>query len=71
MAIPMSPSQVLHKRSAIFFHQTQKDGVMFQGEDRREFWLRAEERNRNNAQKLKNLGMTNYEAVELYKRYLY
>jgi glucosamine-6-phosphate deaminase len=71
MAIPMSPSQVLRKRSAIFFHQTQKDGVMFQGEDRREFWLRAEERNRNNAQKLKNLGMTNYEAVELYKRYLY
>jgi len=55
----------------IFFHQTQKDGVMYQGEDRREFWLRAEERNRNNAQKLKNLGMTNYEAVELYKRYLY
>jgi len=44
---------------------------MYQGEDRREFWLRAEERNRNNAQKLKNLGMTNYEAVELYKRYLY
>ena len=71
MAIPMSPSQVLRKRSAIFFHQTQKDGVMYQGEDRREFWLRAEERNRNNAQKLKNLGMTNYEAVELYKRYLY
>jgi len=35
---------------------------MYQGEDGREFWLRAEQRNRNNAQRLKNLGMTNYEA---------
>jgi glucosamine-6-phosphate deaminase len=33
----MSPAQVLRKRKAIFFHQTQKDGVMFQGQDLREF----------------------------------
>ena len=30
MAVPMSPDQVLKKRNAIFFHQSQKDGVMFQ-----------------------------------------
>ena len=36
MAIPMSPSQVLRKRSAIFFHQTQKDR-MYQGDDRENF----------------------------------
>ena len=41
MAVPMSPAQVLRKRKAIFFHQTQKDGVMFQGHDLREFWVRA------------------------------
>ena len=40
MAVPMSPAQVLRKRKAIFFHQTQKDGVMFQGQDLREFWVR-------------------------------
>ena len=28
MAVPMSPDQVLKKRHAIFYHQTQKDGVM-------------------------------------------
>ena len=39
MAVPMSPAQVIRKRKAIFFHQTQKDGVMFQGQDLREFWV--------------------------------
>ena len=41
MAVPLSPDQVLQKRNAILFHQSQKDKVMFQGEDNREFWLRA------------------------------
>ena len=44
MAVPMSPDQVLRKRKAIFYHQSQKDGVMFQGDDKREFWIRAEDR---------------------------
>ena len=39
MAVPMSPDQVLKKRHAIFYHQSQKDGVMFQGDDNREFWV--------------------------------
>ena len=39
MAVPMSPGQVLKKRYAIFCHQSQKDGVMFQGNDSREFWM--------------------------------
>ena len=42
MAVPMSPNQVLRKRKAIFYHQTQKDNVMFQGDDNREFWVRTE-----------------------------
>ena len=42
LLVPLSPNQVLKKRNAIFCHQSQKDGVMFQGDDNREFWLRAE-----------------------------
>jgi glucosamine-6-phosphate deaminase len=35
MAVPMSPEQVLKKRYGIFKHQSQKDGVVFQGTDSR------------------------------------
>ena len=60
---------VLKKRNAIFCHQSQKDGVMFQGNDNREFWLRAEQRNRLTANKYHSLGMADYEAIEAFKRY--
>lgn len=69
MAVPMSPDQVLKKRRAIFYHQSQKDGVMFQGEDAREFWMRAEERNRATAQKYHALGLADYAAMEAFVRY--
>lgn len=68
MAVPMSPDQVLKKRHAIFYHQSQKDGVMFQGDDSREFWLRVEDRNRLNAEKYNNFGLANYAAIEAFKR---
>ena len=71
MAVPMSPNQVLRKRTSIFFHQTQKDGVMFQGQDLREFWVRAEERNKETALKYKEMGLADYAAIESFKRYHY
>ena len=71
MAVPMSPDQVLRKRKAIFYHQSQKDGVMFQGNDKREFWIRAEQRNADTAKKYKSLGMADYAAMEAFKRYFY
>ncbi|MCR9265285.1 MAG: glucosamine-6-phosphate deaminase [Flavobacteriaceae bacterium] len=71
MAVPMSPAQVLRKRKAIFYHQTQKDGVMFQGEDLREFWVRAEDRNKETAQKYQALGLASYAAMEAFVRYHY
>jgi glucosamine-6-phosphate deaminase len=40
---------VLLKRQAILYHQYQKDRVMFQGNDSREFRVRAEDRNKNTA----------------------
>ena len=71
MAVPMSPDQVLRKRKAIFYHQSQKDGVMFQGNDHREFWVRAEERNASTAQKYQDMGLAEYAAMEAFKRYYF
>ncbi len=69
MAVPMSPSQVLKKRNAIFAHQSQKDGVMFQGDDSREFWMRAEERNKDTAARYRALGLSDYAAMEAFVRH--
>ena len=52
-----------------FYHQSQKDGVMFQGDDSREFWVRAEDRNRLTAEKYNKLGLADYAAIEAFKRY--
>ena len=69
MAVPLSPDEMNKKINAILFHQSQKDRVMFQGEDSREFWVRAQERNRNTAFLYDNLGLAEYEAIEAFKRY--
>lgn len=69
MAVPMSPDQVLEKRLGIFKHQSQKDGVVFQGTDSREFWQRAEERNRGTAELYNKLGLAEYEAMEAFVRW--
>jgi len=71
MAVPMSEDQVLKKRKAIFYHQSQKDNVMFQGEDSREFWVRVEERTKNTADKYNALGLAEYTAIEAFKRYYF
>ncbi|MCB0775848.1 MAG: glucosamine-6-phosphate deaminase [Chitinophagaceae bacterium] len=69
MAIPMSPEQVLKKRYGIFKHQSQKDGVVFQGTDSREFWQRAEDRNKATADLYNKLGLAEYEAMEAFVRW--
>ena len=71
MAVPLSPGQVLKKRRAIFKHQSQKDGAVFPGDDVREFWQRAEERNSNTAKLFSNLGFARYGAIEGFKRYYF
>ncbi len=68
MAVPMSPQQVAQKRNAIFQHQSQKDGVLFRGEDDREFWQRAEQRNHGTARLYNQLGLTEYAAMEAFRR---
>ena len=69
MAVPMSPDQVLAKRHGIFKHQSQKDGVVFQGSDAREFWQRAEDRNKETAELYNQLGLASYAAMEAFVRW--
>jgi glucosamine-6-phosphate deaminase len=71
MAVPLSPQEVIRKRLAIFKHQSQKDPAVFPGEDAREFWVRAEDRNRETAQSYDKLGFAEYAAMEAFKRYFY
>jgi glucosamine-6-phosphate deaminase len=71
MAVPLSPDEVLLKRHAILYHQSQKDRVMFQGNDSREFWVRAEDRNKNTAKLYDDLGLAEYQAIEAFKRFEY
>jgi glucosamine-6-phosphate deaminase len=71
MSIPMSPEQVLQKRYGIFKHQSQKDGVVFQGNDSREFWQRAEVRNAGTAEVYNKLGLSEYAAMEAFVRWHY
>lgn len=69
MAVPLSPDELSKKRKAIFKHQSQKDKALFPGIDDREFWQRAEERNRKTARMYNQLGMAEYEAFEAFVRY--
>ena len=66
MAVPLSPDEVVKKRHAIFRHLSQKDIVPFPGEDPREFWQRAEERTSNTAKLYDQLGMAEYQAIEVF-----
>ncbi|HVS73565.1 MAG TPA: glucosamine-6-phosphate deaminase [Phycisphaerae bacterium] len=69
MAVPLSPEELLRKRMAIFKHQSQKDRAMFPGLDQREFWQRAEDRNRATAAMYDKLGLAEYEAMEGFVRW--
>jgi glucosamine-6-phosphate deaminase len=69
MAVPLSPEEVVRKRNAIFKHQSQKDRAMFPGTDEREFWQRAEARNRETASLYDRLGLAEYAAMEGFVRW--
>ncbi len=69
MAVPLSPDELLRKRKAVFKHQSQKDSALFPGNDQREFWVRAEDRNHATAVAYNQLGLAEYEAIEAFVRY--
>ena len=68
-AVPLSPDELIRKRRAIFKHQSQKDRPLFPGVDSREFWQRAEQRNKFTAHQYDKLGLAEYEAMEAFKRF--
>jgi glucosamine-6-phosphate deaminase len=70
MAVPLSPEDIKRKRTAIFRHQSQKDTALFPGpDDPREFWERAEDRNRNTADLYNRAGLPEYYAMEAFVRH--
>jgi glucosamine-6-phosphate deaminase len=65
--VPLSPDELERKKQAIFRHQSQKDRAMFPGgSDRREFWQRAEDRNRDTAKVYDRLGLPEFYALEAF-----
>jgi glucosamine-6-phosphate deaminase len=65
--VPISPDHLERKKAAIFRHQSQKDRAMFPGgTDRREFWQRAEDRNRATAKLFDTLGLPEFYALEAF-----
>ena len=50
-------------------HESQKDEALFPGSDPREFWQRAEDRNKGTAKKFNDLGLPEYLAIEAFQRW--
>jgi len=70
IAVPLSPEDIKRKRTAIFRHQSQKDTALFPGpDDPREFWERAEDRNRRTADYYNAIGLPEYYAMEAFVRW--
>jgi glucosamine-6-phosphate deaminase len=66
-AVPLGPEDVEKKKESIFRHQSQKDRAMFPGAiDEREFWQRAEDRNRVTAMTYDQLGLPEFYALEAF-----
>lgn len=69
MAVPLSHHDLQTKIFAIFKHQSQKDKALFPGPyDDREFWQRAEARNRETADMFNALGLPEFHAMEAFVR---
>lgn len=62
-------SEGLHKELVEFLGK-KRPGQVDAADDEREFWQRAEDRNRETAQLFDKLGMAEYEAIEAFVRYI-
>ncbi|KAL4427134.1 hypothetical protein ABPG77_001138 [Micractinium sp. CCAP 211/92] len=69
LAVPLGPAELQQKIDAIWKHQSQKDRALFPGADPREFWQRAQDRNRATAELYDRLGLAEYEAMEAFVIY--
>jgi glucosamine-6-phosphate deaminase len=69
IAVPLSPSDMARKLKAIFRHESQKDEAVFPGSDNREFWQRAEDRNKGTAANYNQIGLPEYYAMEAFVKW--
>ena len=69
IAVPLSPGDLSLKRQSIFMHESQKDKALFPGSDPREFWQRAEDRNRGTADSYNRIGLPEFFALEAFARW--
>lgn len=69
IAVPLSPGDMERKREAIFMHESQKDEALFPGADPREFWQRAEDRNKGTAARYNQIGLPEFFALEAFVRW--
>jgi glucosamine-6-phosphate deaminase len=46
-----------------FLSSNTKKGVLFQGDDRRDFWVRAEDRNHSSVKKFSTIVFADYEVI--------
>lgn len=70
LAVPLSPGDLMTKKQAVFRHESQKDSALFPGpDDPREFWQRAEDRNRNTADLYNQIGLPEFYALEAFVRW--
>jgi glucosamine-6-phosphate deaminase len=69
IAVPLSPRDMELKRKAIFMHESQKDEALFPGSDPREFWQRAEDRNKGTANRYNLAGLPEFFALEAFVRW--
>lgn len=69
IAVPLSPRDMEQKLKAIFMHESQKDEALFPGSDPREFWQRAEDRNKGTADRFNQIGLPEYFALEAFVRW--
>jgi glucosamine-6-phosphate deaminase len=69
IAVPLGPGDMELKREAIFMHESQKDEALFPGADPREFWQRAEDRNKGTAARYNQIGLPEFFALEAFVRW--
>ncbi len=64
--VVMSPKEEEPKKEAILRHQSQKDNPLFPGDDKTEFWMKTQKKNRTTAEQLSIFGFSDYQAVECF-----
>lgn len=69
MAVPLSPAEAACKRQAIACYLSLRDHYSPQTGEKLEYWLSAQQKAQQNAAIFNQLGMAEYQAMELFVKY--